>query len=481
VVEVFTGSGIVQGILKTGLAIHGAFFYAGLGITGLAKVIPATLGGVSRLAERAAYAVSGTAALGAAGEKAGAGLLSTAAGAETAAGMPWGWILTAAAGLGVLVYWLMSAKSATQQWSDEMQQALQNAPIQAGLGMIVTDLAAVDTHISSTVGLMQEMNRTGQEWVDRGGRGTGVIKVQSQAYRDQRSTLIQLISSQHQLIDEATLYQRRVGQLATTYGGTTAAQGLLVASGITTQQMLDKSASTWAEIRVQIAGTRKAYELMGQTGGALGNDLQVLNAQAQDQYTAMQKLNQAWQQWAQNMTGTQTSLDTFLQAFPQLNKDWQSGKVNIDSLSQAGLTLNSAFEAQLGNANSLIATWRTAGVANNFVHPGCQGRHRPDAEIRQGQSGSHRPACGPGAGSRVRRAGFHAETGRVAGEHSRRHSEPEDHHKPGDHPGSPAVHIHARPGQLHRRAAHRGHQQGDPGLLRSAAGRTEVRADHRRR
>src|SRR5579875_2086016 len=375
-------------VLKTGLALHGAFFYGGLAVTGFAKLMPAAANGLSSLSLSAATAVSRLTFLGGAEEKVSNGLLNFGGAAEDAAALPWGWIGIAAAGIGVLTYELLSAKTATQQWGASMQTALSNAPITAAMPTILADLTAVNTAISKTQTALASTPKYFTAPEDRQGGFSGLganrVREETGAYLALSQQQRQQLAIRGQLIDQSSLYNFRMAELGKAYGSQAAALGLLNLAGVTTKQMLDASPSQWAQLKVQAAATAGAYTAMGRATGVLGNDLQVIGDQATGQYAAIQKLNQAWQAQTANMTGAQTAADSYASAFAGLDADWKAAHGHIDALSASGLKLNSAFAQQVTSTSALYATWRTAGVASNLFTRGVKDSIAPLVQYARG-------------------------------------------------------------------------------------------------
>jgi hypothetical protein len=140
----------------------------------------------------------------------------------------------------------------------------------------------------------------------------------------------------------------------------------------------------WAQALIQVDATAQAYKAMGIQSGALGNDLDVLGRTVTDQYQAVQKLNQGWDAFLTDLTGTQGSLDSVIQGYQTLNDHsgkltislgklkakYDDQKAAIDSLTPAGVALNQAFGDQVNNLGKLFDSFRTAGLANNLFTSG---------------------------------------------------------------------------------------------------------------
>jgi hypothetical protein len=382
-------------VIAAGMAIHGAFIYAGLGVTALARIIPGALSGISGWAEKAAYAASSTRILGPAGEAAGAGLMSVATGAETAAALPWGWILTAAAGIGVLVYALASARDATQAWLDSMQGALQAASGIKGVSMLMADQVQVANRLAFAQEGLAEAQRHVVITGVAVGHGYGVISNNVQPYQNQ---VRELTSGQRILADQGQLLADRLATLGGQYRNTTVANqalthsgtslatvlrnnagamGLITAAGVPMNLLLNKSSEAWAEVRSMVEATARAYLAMGQTGGRLGADMTVLNTLSSDQYRAMSSLNQAWDQYMSAATsGMQAALGA-AQGFKTLTKEGQNVHASFTGVNNASLQMRGTFEQQITSTQGVIDSMRLAGastkdmgmVVSTFLEP----------------------------------------------------------------------------------------------------------------
>lgn len=343
-------SGVTEPLLQAGLALHGAWLYAGLGVTALSRMIPAALTGISGLAEKAAYAAGSVKVLGPAGEAAGAGFLGLATGAETAAGLPWGWITIAAAGIGVLTYALLSVKDATQQWADSLEKSVAAAPAVNGLITLLGAQAQVAARLSIAQATLAHTSAT----VTDVNLHTGIAMRQvNPAYVAAQRSVAELSGTQQILADQTKLYNYRVGVLGHALGGTSAAMGMLAASGIKMSEMLHYGKDTLAQIVAQVMATAAAYRAMGQTGGMLGADMNVMNVLASEQYNAVSKLNQAWGTWIGIITGGMASVSQFNTAL---------GGMASDSAA-ASASLTGAFSSIKQNASGMTYTLKGFGPA----------------------------------------------------------------------------------------------------------------------
>jgi hypothetical protein len=427
-------SRVLEPVLGFALALHGAILWGGLAVTivvglgrafislgasvleGVQAVQAWAAAGAQAVAVNAAVADAATAATIATGRQAEA-MASVAVAAEgSAAGQIsfavasdgtavavdaetasiWGldaamaaldavnplvWVGIAVAAIGGLTYAILHSKDATQQWAASLQQTVQAASVAGGLTAIgqaqeqvLTRLTAAEVKLNDTTEYGTTVN------LHTGTTSRGV----TEAYELQEKQVNELTGALVQLNTEAALQSQRIGDLAKTYGGTATATGLLVTAGITEKQMLDSSASAWAQIQEQVEATQLGYRAMGIAGGTLGNDMQIVTDQSSDQYTAMGKLNTSLKTFVTNMTAGQTAFDTWAQGLATMGTDAKAAGTSIDGLDKNSLTLNAAFETQVNNANTLAASFRTAGLASNLQAQGIKDIIAPLTQYAKG-------------------------------------------------------------------------------------------------
>ena len=86
-------SRVGEPVVAAGLAFHGAFLYMGLGASLMAFTVSRSLGAIASLSTKAAIAARDSTLLGSAGTFASKGLFALGSCAESAAALPWGWIV----------------------------------------------------------------------------------------------------------------------------------------------------------------------------------------------------------------------------------------------------------------------------------------------------------------------------------------------------------------------------------------------------
>lgn len=349
-VEVLTGTRFVQGITRFGLLAHGALIYIGLGATIAGKTVEKSLGLVENLAVSAARSFG---KLGSGGAAAAKGMSTLAGWAARAARLPWGWIAAAAVGVGILVFKLVTMKTATQQWTSALDAMMKRQDAVSGFITLLEQQALVSHRLATstaslrgaTVSLAQAQQATG----DKSGRALLTF------YRNAKEAQAALTDAQKTQVGQISLYVSRMAMLGRAFGGVGEAQGLLIASGVTMDDMLKQGSHAWDLIFQRVTATVQGYKLMGQTGGALGADMNAMNIVINDQYTAMQKLNQTWDTLMGVISGGEGNFLSFEQNIISVN----------EALAQVGgtsRTVNKTFD-------EIKAAAKGAGVSMNGLNP----------------------------------------------------------------------------------------------------------------
>jgi flagellar hook-basal body complex protein FliE len=173
----------------------------------------------------------------------------------------------------------------------------------------------------------------------------------------------------------ATMQQNSVGYVQ--------ALGLMDAAGV-------KSGETFQEDMTQVEGLIQGYKNLGVQGGALGNSINAITLQTEQQETEISKITGAWTNFITLVTGGESSFVTVAQqvqgtmaaaggaasglsisngkvtdSIKDASAAAGGAKVNIDSLSTAGLALKSSFiqtvQAMSGNINNLMQLSSASG------------------------------------------------------------------------------------------------------------------------
>jgi hypothetical protein len=366
--EVLTGGGITQDLLKIGLAAHGAILYIGLLSTGSAVLISRTL---PLMAAGFAAAARGLSAIGA--TNAATTMAGFSIAADRAATLPWGWITIAAAGIGFLVYELVNAKDATQQFFSTLNQQASATPIDK-LGAVLASQVAVATKDLTAA----EQNLAfAQKYLNNivgsapYGPATQYLLGLTIQVNDYKVGLQQIQSEQ------ATV-NSHIADAARVFGSTTAAWDALNAAGITSAQLMDKNTQHWAESLIEAQGYNSALRAVTDGTGRYAAAMNALSGPEQflgDMLHSIQDITQAQDNLIQVVTQSESAFDTFALGDITLNTNFantskQAASVSnslghisssaslagaaIGGLSQGSLSLNQAFYDQIGNAQKVI-------------------------------------------------------------------------------------------------------------------------------
>jgi hypothetical protein len=372
-VEEFTGSGFGEWLINIGIAAHGAVLYVGLAAT-LGSIL--VTGAFSMIGRVALAGAVGLDSMGAAGEFAATGLFATSAAATTLSELPWGWILAAAAGLGILVYELGKSADAASGFDKAMMSAVQSSTIaNLGTALSVSISQTSDKIVSSESAVTRAMK-------DQQPAIQGVASRYATSYNPAldraATTTLGYQQGLQSLTSTQTLVQSRVAELSKQFGSNKNAMDLLNAAGITTAQITSHNAQTWAEARVEVTAQGDAIRALTGDTGRYAAALNALSGPEQfmgDMLHSIQSIAQAQTNLITEVTQGETSFDTFGQGIATLAVNFKtatkgaqtttdtvgklSSKVSLagaamGGLTQADMALNQAFYTQVGNAQDLI-------------------------------------------------------------------------------------------------------------------------------
>jgi hypothetical protein len=336
-------TGVSTPLLNFGLALHGLFIYGGLAVTGL-LMLQGPLTAIGNWVGTAILNIT-TFAGALIGAEGAAATFDVIMGALSAVN-PLVWVGVAAVAVGGLVYAFSNASSATTNWVNGLQAAANNASSITGS---ITAVGVAQVAINAQlVTAQQQLNQAVAQAAPAATGAAGRFNYGfSPAVARAADTVSQLTAGQQQFNAEAAQSNSHLTTLAGLYGGSANALGLLNAAGITAQQWQSRSAGTWAQIQAQVAGTVIAYKDAGQAAGVLGADEYVLSSQVNDQFTAMQKLNTAWDAFLNLSLGLEGAEATAMTAMTQLTKDAQAAGASFTGVNANSITLQNDFTTQL--------------------------------------------------------------------------------------------------------------------------------------
>lgn len=344
VLEMVTASPIVQWLLNLGLAAHGAIVYIGLLGTAFAYLVTTALSGLATGLLRGAVLLDG---LGAAGSAAATGMLSLGAAAEGAAALPWGWIGLVAAGIGVLVYQLVHATGAANQFASAVEsKILQNTTI--------ANLASGLSNALASANML--LNQQSGEWDILVGKYQ-IFNDQVNKSRDQWSqfhTLTQNIANTRAeialLTQDQQTYNSNLQTAIGTFGSAKAALAAFGAAGVTSSEFLTKSKSDFAQYTAEAQGADAALRAVTQTTGRYGAAQNALNFSLFDTANALgfsqdtlQKVTQAEDSLINVLIGGEQSVVAFQQAIQQMGTDAHVAGAHLGDLHNQSLALTSDY------------------------------------------------------------------------------------------------------------------------------------------
>jgi hypothetical protein len=375
VIEMFTAA--AEPVIHWGLILHGAIVYTGLAVTAIGvlaiglnklaasfltfsesiasgsfiasiKEFAAVIGGMG--IELVAFTIE-LYATAAAGDVFGAAMMLINAVPTVV------WVVAAVAALAGLVLWLDHSSDAVTHLNTTLQTTIQNASLANLVTTITTAQATSAAQLATQTANVAVAQKAVNTATDEGTTGmaahTGAISAQSAALsiavqkQSEAQAGLQQISAQSQLVNT------RMADLSTAYGGNTNAMGMLSAAGITTTQMLATGNNAWQQLKIQVEATSDAYKAMGQTGGLLGHDMDILGVQATTEYTAMQTLN----------TGIATFIANVIAA-PQAQDAMATG---MNTLATAATTANAKLATAQGNAAAAQYALNNLGTSASTV------------------------------------------------------------------------------------------------------------------
>src|SRR5579859_7549853 len=375
VAESITGSGLGQAVIGFGLAFHGAVVYIGILGTAAAVLISRTLPllatglmNVGLVVDRIGFSAAG-AAIG-----------DFAAEVSSAAALPWGWITLAAAGVAVLVYELLSAKSAAQQFADSVQKTITDTKLSSLGSTLANDMEnysiALDQATAQTAKLKAATGTTHLQMV--GHDQVQQVTTYSAATNDAAQSMANYSAALAQVRSDQATYNSNLAQAAKVFGSNQAALAALTNAGITSAQMLTTNKQQMAQniieaesynsaIRALTDGTGRYAAAMNALSGPqqyLGDDLKSIQSITQAQDNLMQVVTSGENSWNTFALGQQTLAGNFgLTAKQAQTLSHSLGDIKLSSttagatmggLNQASLTLSQSFYSQVNNAQQVI-------------------------------------------------------------------------------------------------------------------------------
>ncbi len=345
--ESITGNGIARNIIGIGLAAHGAIFYLGLISTLASVLISRLLPGIASTALGAAVGLEG---LGAAGAVASGGLEKFAFGVSSAAALPWGWITLAATAVGILIYELDKATTASGQYTQAARTALASVPV-SQLGIDLTkqqtsatkQLADMQSSLGAAAGvqipqLLQVLNViTGQK---------NLIQEANNQIADQKALVQQLGAAQHiytVLLHESNGNLDMFNQAGISSTDIMNAAAEAVKGNLTPMKILEQEmrAAQGALDALSLGTGRYAAAVNAQTNEWMSSGL-----------PTMQKVIQAEDNLITMVTGGRSAFDAFQQSIQGTSAKFQAPSGLSEAAKATGASFSGLNEQSLALGNT---------------------------------------------------------------------------------------------------------------------------------
>lgn len=248
----------------------------------------------------------------------------------------------AAAGLGVLIDKLATAKMAEQSFIDSLNAGIASSSNQQALNAIALSLGKVNEQmVSAAANAEKSRSQFVNEW---------------DAVNHTSLAMQQLAAEQGVLEKQFTLTSGHAMQLAQTYSTSyVGALALATAAGVKLQNTMTSKA--WAIAQFQISDYVRGMMGMGQTVGAVGDDVTALAIDSQLTATKVSQLNQAWDQWMQNLTGGTSALASTVQSIQNIGQVVGDTTKNLGEASSIDLTTKQFANALTSMAGSGAQAW----------------------------------------------------------------------------------------------------------------------------
>jgi hypothetical protein len=359
--EVFTGSGLVQGLLNAGLWMHGFIIYAGLATTAVLKLQQPLLALGSMFL---GLGVKVAAYVGSLAAAEGATATFEAALAPLAANPMLGVALAAGALVGLAVI-IAHSTTAVQNFYGALQKGLQNVPLLQLSTTLQSDQAVSASKLADAT---TKLGQT-QEFVTGTGTKFGAsVRSVSAAYTDQKTAVAQNTAGMSELQAQQQLVTGRLSELGKTMGGTAGAWTALNEAGITSSQVLDKNNADWQVTVAQIQATKLAMAALSVgTGqqGAMNNALR--NSYINVAVPAMQKATTAEETLLSTILGSRQGFITFEQNMQQMGTDAKVAGASINGLNSQSLTLSSDFLTAVTSGQKLVDSLQASGISTKSL------------------------------------------------------------------------------------------------------------------
>lgn len=331
-------------------------------LRGLWSIIPNVIGAVGNLAAKMGAKGLG-AGLNGAADAFGMGISSMGTLALLGA-------TVAAAGIGFLIYKLLTARSAAQQLGDAMQKAV--------LSVSNTQASAA---IAANMGVLRINMQESAKAAEAIARAPVVYGARNPAGTVRQLNYANAVNATNQY--NAALRQQQTDQLNVLQGaqwiskefGVSLPAALAIADSahVTLAKGILGTSKAMSIQQAQILGLMQGYRSMGQPAGEVGADMTALAIQSGLAATQVSKLNGAWDEFMTNLTGGTGALASFVSSMRTV------GNITLDATSKV-----TAF-AQQKTGVDLSASAIAKGLTNITSATGAQLWQNFNSVISSGQ------------------------------------------------------------------------------------------------
>jgi hypothetical protein len=287
--------------------------------------------------------------------------------------------LAAGVGLGIWIYKMSEAQTATEKWAASLNNALASTSDLELLPKIADDMSATTVKLAGAQDALNTAVASGNGYVAEA--GSRFQKV-NQVYEAAASN-VHLLTGEQQYLSQA---QQNVlagaGYLEKTYGTTFV--GALAAAqlaGVNLSQSITGTGTSADMARLKMANYFAGIQAMGESAGMAGHDVTLLGIASELTATKVGQLNQAVDGFVQGITGGTSALGGLQESIANVGKvTITSGDALKGYNATAGLTMSQSaaamtsfgqvgsqvwqnFDSALSGSAEQLADWfRTAGA-----------------------------------------------------------------------------------------------------------------------
>jgi hypothetical protein len=214
-------------------------------------------------------------------------------------------VVIGAVALGILIDKLVTAKTATEQWTASVDHTVDSVSNLTVLNTIAASYAEVTVRL-------QQNQKALQADADTAEVTSGKYTLYNQAANTASSAIATLTSEQQRLLQQETNVSQGVAFISKTYSTTfVGALALAQLANVKLAQGITGTGQSAEIARLKIADLVAGYEAMGQPLGVVGKDMTALAIDSGLQATQVGKLNTAWDDFMTNLTGGTGGLANF--------------------------------------------------------------------------------------------------------------------------------------------------------------------------